>query len=182
MPYGPPLYGIFWGHLFYKYGGWGWSVLFSGKFTGTPLQQFRGNQGSIVAKPISKCRCQKTGHLQMRNSSGQAINLCDRNCEWNLFRVFSTTTQTRKSQEVRAGKLRISFVLGKKARKTSSYFCKRETQKTRLKMSNKKVTSRPLKSGTMRSVEKPGKNDEKAARRMSLLNDHNLCSSYTRSF
>ena len=29
MPYGPPLYGIFWGHIFCKYGGWGWSELFS---------------------------------------------------------------------------------------------------------------------------------------------------------
>ena len=29
MPYRPPLYGIFWGHIFCKYGGWGWSELFS---------------------------------------------------------------------------------------------------------------------------------------------------------
>ena len=29
MPYGPPLYGIFLGHIFCKYGGWGWSELFS---------------------------------------------------------------------------------------------------------------------------------------------------------
>ena len=29
MPYGPPLYGIFWGHIFCKYWGWGWSELFS---------------------------------------------------------------------------------------------------------------------------------------------------------
>ena len=29
MPYGPPLYGIFWGHIFCKYGGWGWSEWFS---------------------------------------------------------------------------------------------------------------------------------------------------------
>ena len=30
MPYGPPpLYGIFWAHIFCKYGGWGWSELFS---------------------------------------------------------------------------------------------------------------------------------------------------------
>ena len=31
MPYGPPLYGIFWGHIFCKYGGWGWSELFSSR-------------------------------------------------------------------------------------------------------------------------------------------------------
>ena len=29
MPYGPPLYDIFWGNIFCKYGGWGWSELFS---------------------------------------------------------------------------------------------------------------------------------------------------------
>ena len=29
MPYGPPLYGIFWEHIFCKYGGWGWSEFFS---------------------------------------------------------------------------------------------------------------------------------------------------------
>ena len=28
MPYGPPLYGIFWGHIFANIGGWGWSELF----------------------------------------------------------------------------------------------------------------------------------------------------------
>ena len=29
MPYRPPLYSIFWGHVFCKYGGWGWSEIFS---------------------------------------------------------------------------------------------------------------------------------------------------------
>ena len=29
MPYRPPLYGIFLGHIFCQYGGWGWSELFS---------------------------------------------------------------------------------------------------------------------------------------------------------
>ena len=29
MPYRPPLYGIFWAHIFCKYGGWGWSELCS---------------------------------------------------------------------------------------------------------------------------------------------------------
>ena len=29
MPYRLPLYGIFWAHIFCKYGGWGWSDLFS---------------------------------------------------------------------------------------------------------------------------------------------------------
>ena len=29
MPYGPPLSGIFWGHSYCKYVGWGWSEFFS---------------------------------------------------------------------------------------------------------------------------------------------------------
>ena len=33
MPDRPPLYDIFWGHIFCKYGGWGWSELFSGVVT-----------------------------------------------------------------------------------------------------------------------------------------------------
>ena len=57
MPHRPPLYGIFWGHLFCKYGGWGWSELFSivtiqgldpswldFAFLGRPDFQFRGAQ------------------------------------------------------------------------------------------------------------------------------------------
>ena len=37
MPYRPPLYGIFWGHMFCKYGGWGWSELFSNGASPPPL-------------------------------------------------------------------------------------------------------------------------------------------------
>ena len=29
MPYGPPSYGMFWGHFFLKHGGSGWSELLS---------------------------------------------------------------------------------------------------------------------------------------------------------
>ena len=45
MPYRPPLYGIFWGHVFCKYGGWGWSELFphqgqTQELSGTPNHQY----------------------------------------------------------------------------------------------------------------------------------------------
>ena len=42
MPYGPPSYGIFWGHIFCKYGWWGWSELFSNHTRGT----FKGSGDS----------------------------------------------------------------------------------------------------------------------------------------
>ena len=49
-PYDPSVYGIFWGHIFCQYGGWGWSELFS-KTSIQPVLRRRRQSRTTVWKP-----------------------------------------------------------------------------------------------------------------------------------
>ena len=48
MSYGPPWYGIFRGHVFYEFGGWGWSELFSS----LPAKHVSRNEAPLRASPL----------------------------------------------------------------------------------------------------------------------------------
>ena len=58
MPYGPPLYGIFLGHIFGKYGGWGWSELCSqgpGEFALCLGDTGKREKEECLTSPVEEC-------------------------------------------------------------------------------------------------------------------------------
>ena len=92
-PYGPPLYGTFWGHIFCKYGGWGWSEIFSK----------HAFLSSVRSVSFARTKFYYEGNSQERNS-GEIIRRHRRKTQRNFgemfCRFFPLISQKKWPQEI----------------------------------------------------------------------------------